>query len=90
MDLCGATTPRCLQTILRKLFTAVVGMCWTPDAISTGSCRRAFKPLGDDMIVAGRALPVLENDVDPDIARAVDGVTKKMGSCRAMAGSIGL
>lgn len=58
-------------TMRSKLFTAVVG-----DVLDAGCHLHQFlpqgiQPLRDDMIVAGRALPVLEEDiVDPDIARA--------------------
>ena len=52
-----------------KLFTAVVG-----DVLDAGNYLHQFlppgiQPLRDDMIVAGRALPVLEEDiVDAGIA----------------------
>jgi regulator of RNase E activity RraA len=58
-------------TMRSKLFTAVVG-----DVLDAGCYLHQFlpqgiQPLRDDMIVVGRALPVLEEDiVDPDLARA--------------------
>ncbi len=59
----------------RELFTAVVG-----DVMDTMGLRHQFlppgiKPLSDEMVVIGRAMPVLEADVFTDaIAGSADGV----------------
>jgi regulator of RNase E activity RraA len=67
-------------TIRGKLFTAVVGdvldaRCYLHQFLPQG-----IQPLRDDMIVVGRALPVLEEDiVDPDIGRAAARAGKPFG-----------
>lgn len=67
-------------TMRSKLFTAVVG-----DVLDAGCHLHQFlpqgiQPLRDDMIVVGRAFPVLEEDiVDPDMARAAARAGKPFG-----------
>ena len=54
----------------RELFSAVIG-----DTLDLLGCRHQFlppeiQPLRDDMVVVGRAMPVLEADADGGKARA--------------------
>ena len=68
------------QTMRDKLFTAVVG-----DVLDAAGCFHQFlppgiQPLRDDMIVAGRALPVLEEDIaDAEISSAAARARKPFG-----------
>ena len=48
----------------RKLFTAVVGDILDELGLLHQFLPREIRPLRDDMIVAGRAMPVLEKDLD--------------------------
>src|SRR5260370_24998396 len=60
--------------VRRELFTAVVG-----DVMDKLNLRRQFlppqiRPLRDDMVVFGRAMPVLEADVFADVAGSANPV----------------
>ncbi|MCC5905357.1 MAG: hypothetical protein JJU13_04075 [Balneolaceae bacterium] len=52
----------------RELFTAVVGDVMDQHGYQKQFCPPQIKPIRADMIVAGRALPVLESDIDEQIS----------------------
>jgi regulator of RNase E activity RraA len=59
-----------LEDVSRRLFSSVLG-----DVMDAIGLQRQFlppriRPLSDDMVVFGRAMPVLEADVEPDDARS--------------------
>jgi regulator of RNase E activity RraA len=61
-----------LDTLRTRLFTAVVGDVMDKAGLHRQFLPAAIRPLALDMIVAGRALPVLEADIDPLMADATD------------------
>ncbi len=63
-----APDPELLEDVRKRLFSSVLG-----DVMDALGLQRQFlppriRPLSDDMIVFGRAMPVLEADIEPDDA----------------------